>query len=72
MKTAVALMGFREDSAGRLHAAFRGAPVGTYLFELPAPRRLLGVSAEAQERWAHAAARTRGHAYAGLWVTDAR
>lgn len=70
MRDVYALMGFREDSAGKVHAAFRAAPLGAYEFELAAPTKLLKMSPVEQERWAQQAMHARGHAYDGLHLSD--
>lgn len=71
MQETFALVSFREDRSGKLFAAFRVAPLGTYRFELAAPKALLDRSAVDQERWAQKAVHARGHRYVGLHISDA-
>lgn len=71
MQETFALMSFREDGTGKLFAAFRAAPLGTYRFELAAPKALLDGSTVDQERWAQKAMHARGHRYVGLHIRDA-
>lgn len=70
MKQTFALIGFREDGAGKVHAAFRAGPLGAYKFELPAPPSLLKMTPVDQERWAQQAIHSRGQAYDGLHLSD--
>ena len=72
MAQTVSLMGFRIDGEGRVHAAFKHAPVGRYAFELGAPKTLLNKPPREQDLWAQKAAHARGDLYDGLYHSDLR
>lgn len=71
-QTAYGLTGFREDSDGLIHAAFRAAPLGEHRIELLAPKRVVGLSMVEQERWAQQALAKLGHVYDGICVSSRR
>ena len=65
-----ALMGFRFDSLGKVHAAFMTAPLGPYAFEIAANNRVADLSPQEQEHWAQREMRKRGNTYHGLYFSD--